>query len=192
MFRPFGGYLSNMPNFTIHASPRHSSVHRLLSHAILLIAYPRCTDACQPIKYFLVFQLLSHFCGRNQLLQHYIVGLVCLMAVASRWPCVICALLVAGVGISVDERDSQKDNIKSGSQRAEFEIVGTYETVLKNNMDQLQWTTLSMLLLSLSTALLGVAQEVPAQLTFHPSVLAIADGSVQDWLAFGVDLSEQV
>jgi hypothetical protein len=114
------------------------------------------------------------------------------MAVASRWPCVICALLVAGVGISVDDRDSQKENIKSDSQRAEFEIVGTYETVLKNNMDQLQWTTLSMLLLSLSTALLGVAQEVPAQLTVHPSVLAIADGSVQDWLAFGVDLSEQV
>jgi hypothetical protein len=97
------------------------------------------------------------------------------------------------MGVVVDERATNQGSQGKNSQRAEFEISGTYETVLKNNMDQLQWTTLSMLLLSLSTALLAVAQEFHEGLAkFHPSVATLTDGTVEEWLAFGVDFSEQV
>jgi hypothetical protein len=100
-----------------------------------------------------------------------------------------------GMGISVDEVDLSSNGAEQAlkeAERPEFEIQGVFETVLKNNMEQLQWTSLSVMLLSLSTSLLAVAQDIPAHIVASKHHLTVAGESLPDVVAFSVDLSEQV
>lgn len=97
----------------------------------------------------------------------------------------------AGLGLSVDD-DEGTDGTSAVGAEPEFEITGHYEAVLKSNMEQLQWTALSMLLLSLSTCLLAVAQDLPVRWLSDPAHFQLSESACQDLVAFGVDLSEQV
>lgn len=76
----------------------------------------------------------------------------------------------------------------------EFEIRGVHETVLKNNMEQLQWTALSVLLLALSTALLATAQDLPANVVLESASgeLAEMQETLPEALSVTADFWEQV
>lgn len=98
------------------------------------------------------------------------------------------------MGISVDDSDAIGAPVATAE---EYEIRGVFESVLHNNMEQLQWTALSVLLLAFSTSLLATAHEVPDLLS------AFLSGDTSSELeqiretvpeAFGVtaDLIEQV
>lgn len=73
----------------------------------------------------------------------------------------------------------------------EYEIRGAHESVLKGNMDVLQWTTLSVFMLSLSTVMLAVARDVP-YLLLHAGDIEDLDDGVLRVMGSGVDLFEQV
>jgi hypothetical protein len=95
----------------------------------------------------------------------------------------------AGLGLSIDagsESDGEQPT------EPEYKIEGPFETVLKNNMEQLQWTSLSVALLSASTALLAIAQDVPAHIMGSKEHLLTAQEALPNMIAFGVDMSEQV
>lgn len=101
----------------------------------------------------------------------------------------------AGLGISVDEASTSTAPATATppatTPRASA-ITGDLETVLKNNLEQLQWTSLSVSLLAASTALLGVAQDVPALLVSSHMHLEVARDALPELTGFGVDMSEQV
>ena len=59
-------------------------------------------------------------------------------------------------------------------------------------MEQLQWTSLSVSLLSMSTALLAIAQDTPAHIWASSEQFTVARDALPDLMAFGVDMSEQV
>jgi hypothetical protein len=86
--------------------------------------------------------------------------------------------------------DSSSDSEEP--EEPEFAIEGVFETVLKNNMEQLQWTSLSVALLAASTALLAIAQDIPQRVLGSSEQLVTVREALPIFMAFGVDMSEQV
>lgn len=101
------------------------------------------------------------------------------------------------MGISVEEEEEDADAGAASDVEDEYEIRGVFETILQNNMEQLQWTALSVLLLSFSTGLLATAHELPH---FVSTVVSGSHGAdleefkelVPEACAVSADLIEQV